>query len=274
MSIPMDHEGKPADSTPPLDPIMLERYLDGQLHGEERDAAERLINADPSMRSVVALQREIDRSLRAEFEPVPLVDLFPRTAEVKLPPPEPPESFPIQAARPASSRLTWLLGIAASLLVAAGGFSLYISNQFPAPSLRLTAPHAVYARLVESGFTPAFVCTTNPEFAKAVRDRFNQALLARPDPDLELVGWAYGDAYSERLLGEDTLVLMARFKGEPVIGLIDLHRNDRTMPPPPAESGLKVSKKRIGSLVVYEVSRDCSKLLSLLYDPDAPSDQK
>ncbi len=170
-----------------------------------------------------------------------------------------------------NTRLIALLGV----LVVLGGIGAYMWATRPGP--KEIAPSEVYQRLTAHGFVPEFVCTEPVEFAKTIKDRFGTALGLRDVPDgLEVVGWAYTDQYNGRVIGEKTLILMAKVQTLPTLVFIDFARDDRTLSDPRALMGnwtggdiknpmslqakpradgkLTLFRKQTGNLVLYELT--------------------
>jgi hypothetical protein len=263
---------------------LLEMYLDGMLKGDQLVSFQRMLADDPSLRAEVDLQHRINASLKREFA------YEPPAHKITLPSNDAPalrldrtsEAASLHAGQPATKRhapnrrLQWLLAAAAMLALVVGVQRVF----FPSGQPAFETPDRTHARLVNLGFQPEFVCTTDPEFQATVREQFGEALSLAPlapgagaDP-IQLVGWAYGDNYTSRILGERTLVLMARVSGEPVIVLIDHLSNDRVLRLDDA-SRLSLNRARIGQLVVYEVSPlPEPALLPRLINPDNPSDKQ
>lgn len=180
-----------------------------------------------------------------------------------------------------NTRLVVLLAV----LVVLGGIGTYLHLTREGP--KTVPPSQVYQKLVDHGFVPEFVCTTQPEFISTVRERFGTGLGLREEPTgLEILGWAYGNAYEGRVVGDSTLVLMARIHTRPALVLIDHLRDDRTIEDPAALMGnwtggdiqamslpdtprtdgrLTIFRRQAGALVLYEVTPfDRPGLLGLL----------
>ncbi len=256
----------------------IARYLDGLLTGPDLAAFERAMETDADLRREVEMQERVDQSLRRVMPYTPREIRFdgvgapaapPARPELRPVPAEGPTPHARERAAPSSlpwRRLRWYAAAAAVLLVAAVTVNILTRERVP-----LVAPDRVYTRLVEGGFKPEFVCTTDEAFAKAVRDQFGQALVARAADGLALLGWAYGNQYEGRVVGFRSLVLLTRVDGEPVVVLMDRASEDRSLSVP-AGSGLRLFRKRIGDLVCYEITpREKARVLDLLYDPDRPN---
>ncbi len=234
---------------------MLAAYLDDALAPEERRAFESAMESDPALRREVELARRIEDSLRRLYAP-------------------PPASAPTEregghsAARLVMPTRRRLLGYAAAavLLVAASvTYRVYFVPS--APVLPPIHPASAFARLVNAGFTPEFVCTTDEEFERTVRERFGQGMLIQPTEGLTLLGWGYGSGYSGTPLTRDTLVLLTRVNESPVVVFMDRAKNDREIEQP-KDPALHLHKRRLGRLVLYEVSASpAPQVIDKAYDP-------
>ncbi|MBC7835981.1 MAG: hypothetical protein H7Y88_12910 [Phycisphaerales bacterium] len=248
----------PPQTPPPPDP--LELYLDGLLEGVALAAFEAELARNPALRRQVELQSSIDAQLAAGFRPPSAASLPAASFTAGSAPADAiaPGTAPMAGRiSPAPSsvgrRLRYYAAAAAILLSLAGSWSVYVN--LTAPKFGVVTPQAVYQRLVSSGFNPEFVCTTDEAFVAALVDRFGQggAVVMEPTPSIELVGWAYANGYEGVTISPDTLVLMARVEGEPVIVLMDKASRDRTLKKPELES-LDMFRRTVGGLVLYEVT--------------------
>lgn len=253
----------------------IARYLDGLLTGPDLAAFERALETDADLRRELEMQERVDQSLRRVMPYTPREIRFdgagapaasPARPELRLVPAEGPAPDARERGSFPWRRLRWYAAAAAVLLVAAVAVNILTRERVP-----LIPPDLVYARLIDGGFKPEFVCTTDEAFAKAVRDQFGQALVARAADGLALLGWAYGNQYEGRVIGFRSLVLLTRVDGDPVVVLMDRVSEDRSLGVP-ADSGLRLFRKRIGNLVCYEITpREKPVVLDRLYDPDRPN---
>lgn len=227
----------------------LERYLDGLLTGGELARFEADLARDPALAAEVALQRRINDTL-AQTHRAPVIPL-PATASAA-----PGADAPITAASGLRRSLPgprWAWYAAAAALTIAGVLVFERLNAPPAPTYVILTPDAVYEKLVADGFKPEFVCTTDEEFAEAVRRRLGSGLVVSAAPGLEILGWAYGDAYKGTPIGPDTLILMVRVDERPAIVLMDRVTYDPRLSLPDA-SPLHLFRREFGPLVLYEIT--------------------
>lgn len=251
----------------------LDLYLDGLMTDDERRAFEREVAADPALQAQVQAQRDIDSALRSEFayDHRPVLRL---AGSDRGAPPTPARNNPAEVFFPTAPkpRLDWrrqLIAVAALIVLGSVVIWLNLTSGPGTAPVRDISPEAAYLTLHSSGFEPAFVCTTQPEFAKAVKDRFGQALVASASPTLQLVGWAYGTGYQGRLISDKTLILMAKVDGHETIVLMDRLERDRSQPAP-TRPELKMQRRVVGQMVLYEVTdADKTSLADMLFDPDA-----
>jgi hypothetical protein len=171
----------------------------------------------------------------------------------------------------AKTRLIVLLALVAVLCALAA----YIYTTRPAP--REVAPSEVMKRLTDHGFVPEFICTEPAEFVKTIKDRFGTGLGLRDLPTgIRVFGWAYTNQYEGRVIGEKTLILMAKVNDQPTLVFIDKLSEDRKLTDPRALMGnwtggditnpmslqtsprsdgkLSLFRHAVGELVLYELT--------------------
>lgn len=225
----------PRPNTPHATPDEVSAYVDGLLPPAEHAAFEARLRAQASLAEQVALQRRIDASIRG---------LYPYE------PPAVVASGRPGASRPApwyARRLTWLSAAAAVLLA----LTIYTRTGSRTPHL----PAAdLYARLEAEGFRPQWKCDTDERFAGAVETRLGTPLVVPlATSGVEILGWVYADGYEGSPLSAQAMILLTRVQGRDVIVLMDKAADDRTVKAP-AKSGLKVFRREVGPLVLYEVT--------------------
>ena len=229
--------------------FLFERYLDGQLQGDELAWMRARIEQDPALRNEEELHLRMTESLRriAAPEQIP----FPAAAAAAEPPAAP---IPITRAKPVNSPWLrrWGLAIAAALLLAgAGVFRFYWDSRVP--DFNLMAPGELYSRLVMSGFRPAQVCTSDPEFAALVHEKLGTALIATASPGVEVLGWGYSSDYNGSPISPRTMMLLAKVDGREVLVLLDQTARDRTLAAP-AGGKLNLFRREVGPIVAYELT--------------------
>lgn len=253
---------------------LLDRHIDGALTPDERDAFERVLAADPGLVAEVELHRSIEAGLRRTIRPV-AVALPAQVAARIAAESAAPLAFraPAKAARNqmAHHPYRWI-AVAALLAMTAAGLWGVWSNYGPQPTPTLLVSAArIYELQRDRGFKPEWVCTTEKEFAKAVKDHVGQPLVVTAAQNVAIVGWAYpqeGYAGQEVALSRKTMILLTRVDDDPVIVLIDRVSRDRDINSPP-DPTLHVYRRVVGDLVLYEVSpREKPALLDRFGIPD------
>lgn len=233
----------------------LDLFLDGQLAGEPLAAFERALASDASLRDRVERQRAINDSVRRTFRPTVAIGpelaerlkaLGANTSAMNDPP------APIKVDFGGRWRLV-KFAAAAIVLITLSIAAWQMNMPTGGGGLPRTDLAELYQKAVEGGFKPAFVCTTDHEFATTIADRFGQPMLVAAAPNIELIGWAYGPNYKALTLTRDTLVLLAKVDQKPTLVFID-RRDKATRPPKFSRTGgLSMHKKELGDLIMYEV---------------------
>lgn len=244
---------------------LLDLYVDGLLDGPRRKSFDRQVAQDPTLRAEIDTQTMIDESLKRLY-PAPAADRAIAILEGRA-----------SDAAPASKQMTRSgkgsrgFVLAAALVMGAVGIWRMVSflNPEPPPGAeryRWRDLRTTYYDEIEAGFNPQWTCDTDEEFASTFRGRFQQALLLAQTPsDVSPIGLAYGHSLSEQ-----TVYLLARVRGEPVIAFVDTAQNDKATHLPSSER-LSLFQRDVGRLTIYELSPlDRPFLLELFYDPDAP----
>ncbi len=248
--------------------MQLDAYLDGVMTPDECAEFQRQIDSDDDLRKQIEIQKEIDQAFGRLFKPpsaerVPDVITDLRESEPYTLPPTTKRDWGAVPRR---------LAVAAALV--AGVFGGWLTWNALQPS-SLSKPYGpwrsiemVYNDSVANGMKPEWTCDNELEFAVSIRNHFGQAAVIPfelPDGTAAL-GLAYCNSISRR-----TVYLLAEVNGEPVIVFIDRVEADQG-PTVDESSGLNLFKRRIGRLVLYELSPlEKPALLELFYDPDADS---
>lgn len=257
----------PSNPTPPrtLDE-QLELYIDGLLSPSETASFEAVMRDDAALRSRVAEARRADQAIRAAFVAPTIAMRVPEDltsasrAGASMP-------APAVAGNVGDKPLPWWVTVAslAAMLAISVGIWAWM-NRKPGPIY--IRPDEVYTRLVQTGFKPEFICTTDDEFKKAVDDRFDQPLLIAASPDIQLLGWAYSNTYTGLTLGPRCLILMANVNGERALLFMDRKSEDRRLKLA-KDSPLHLHRGVVGSMVVYELSPfEKPMLVPRTYNPE------
>ena len=247
-------------------PTRLDVYLDGVMTPDECAEFQREIGSDDDVRSQIEIQTEIDQALGRLFQP-------PSAKPVSVEVTDPRESE--EHKLPPMMKRDWgaiprRLAVAAAIVAGVFGSWLTWNALQPARDSDPYGPwrsiEVVYADAVAIDMKPEWTCDTVPEFADSIRNHFGQAAVIPFDlPDgMAALGLAYGNSISRR-----TVCLLAEVNDEPVIVFIDRVEADsgQTIE---ESSGLTLFSRRIGRLVLYELSPlEKPALLELFYDPDA-----
>ncbi len=242
----------------------LDAYLDGVMTSDQCAEFEREIESDDDLRMQIKIQKEIDQAFRRLFQPpsakeVPVVITDLRESEPYTLPPTTkrdwgavPRRLAVAAALVAGLFGSWLIWNAVGPK-GSGGYGEWRSFE------------TVYADAVANDMKPEWTCDTEPEFADSIRNHFGQAAVIPFElPDgMVALGLAYGNSISRR-----TVYLLAEVNDQPVIVFIDRVEADQG-PTVDESSGLNLFKRRLGRLVLYELSPlEKPALLQLFYDPD------
>ncbi|MBX3379250.1 MAG: hypothetical protein KF805_04095 [Phycisphaeraceae bacterium] len=237
-------------SFPPFDADSVDRYLDGAMADSERVAFEAEIDRSESLRDEVALQKQLDSSLRAGFGAPPVVPVAGILTKEEA-----------RAFQPKPRRAGWpreykMFGALAALLAIAVSIQAYFWMTGPGTGVEERPSLAsVYYKLVNHKFRPSEECTTREKFAKWMATRYGVALAPKEDrPDVELVGWSYSGAISNY-----TGLLLARVDGKPVVVAIDTvaRQNDWGFPcrrQPDDENGVNFFSTEIDGIALYEIT--------------------
>jgi hypothetical protein len=122
-------------------------------------------------------------------------------------------------------------------------------QRFPTKPHQEMSVAEIYEYEISTGLEPSWICKNDEEFIEAFRERYRQPLvLASGQPGIEALGLAYSDAF-----GNYATMLLARVDKTPVLVFINTAKRDpgRTVDP---QSHLNLFQRRIGKLVLYEVS--------------------
>lgn len=222
--------------------VLLDAYLDGALSPAERQAFEARVASEPALARELALQRSADDSLRRQFQP-------PAAMPIPAAPARRPVAGRIEPAPARRGKARAWAAAAAVLIAGAGVYWAFNGSPFGPPEGLVTAQVA-YQRVIDGGFKPEWVCENAEQVAQYTRERFGAPWTIDPAPGLTLVGWKY----SHDLLSPDATILLATKDQEKVVVVADRKVHDRPLSTP-LLSGLRVHKREIADLVLYEISR-------------------
>jgi len=227
----------------PADLARVAAYADDALPPDERARFEAELASNPALREELELQATLDASLNRLFEysesdtQAPL-RVVPATAPVDRP------------AAPAPRRSPFLryFALAASLLiVAAAGW------YFVRPDPHLIPPEQVWTNIQNVNFVPSWKCENEKVFRDYLNVKLGESFAIDESESLKVVGWGYGVDYKFYPLSKSTLTLINKVGDTHAIVLIDKVENERNLTVP-ASTGLHLYKKRVGNLVLYEMS--------------------
>ncbi|MEM7626208.1 MAG: hypothetical protein AAF333_11485 [Planctomycetota bacterium] len=229
------------DDLTPIEDAELEAFMDGTLDPNAADDFARRIEDDPKRAQHADLQQRINARLRDQFgwatsaAPPAVPGLPDGTAQ--------PDAAPGSA--PVIYRMTRPLRLAAAVLALAlvGVVVAVMLNRAGTDSLAST-----YFAEIDAGFVPGWVCETDAEFIETFAKRFQTPLRLREAAGLEAIGLTYNYA-----LGPQTVMLLARVDGEPVIVFVG---STRLVDEPPAvgDRNLSVFERQVGATRLFELT--------------------
>jgi hypothetical protein len=281
-------------------PNDLDAYLDGLLSPRERQEFARRAANDSSLKAQIQLQQLIDRQLQSQFQipPVPVLDVLNRPSQPinkeacngtrqplpshpaqntvvvrPTPPPSPPAAPPrrslLNLGKVSSAR--WQ--IAGLVTMATVAWIAVVWHLLPSSRNRVVfaeRPLAeVYDETVAFGFEPYYVCDEDERFRATFYFRHGQALKLGDLPaGRQMVGLSYLPAISRH-----TTAMLATVEGREVMVFVDKRTRDRRIEPPSAESGLRMFRRELNDLVMYEVTPFAEPLvMSFLRLAEPPPD--
>ncbi len=256
----------------------IDAHSDGLLTPEQRAAFDRALAGDASLRNEATRQARIESVLKRQFAPPAPPAIVNRTRDESTP--DQPAG-PSSPGAPAARRRFWsrpiaLTGLAAGLLLAAGGgwwgWTMWQAGQDgvrrfePPPGSIHRGLEVVYADEVADGFKPDWVCKSERQFVMTTYSRFGEGVLLRDLPEgAAPLGWSYANTISPK-----TAHLLASVDTHKVIIFIDEAGKD-TGQTIPCELGLHLFNRRVGKLVLYEISdMDKPRLLDFFQPYDVP----
>jgi hypothetical protein len=219
----------------------LDLYVDGLLSESERCEFEARLAADDGLRAEHELQASIDDSLRSLFSP---------PAVPRLPSPQ-----RLVPGRGRFLRSGWL-AVAAMVVIVLGIWGIWDQlrvrplgpDQYQVPAWQ--SMEMAYLQKVNTGFKPAWVCENDQQFATAFWDVLGQAMQLKGLPaEVQIAGLSYANVHSRR-----TMLVLVRDRGEPIVVFADRAANPRALELT-GESPLHIFSRRVGDVVLYEVSK-------------------
>lgn len=239
-----DHPSAPLPGASPaasLSDAQLELLFalrDGELSQDQATRVREQISGSPAMQEVARQLGVLETRAAEIFSP----DVFSRKTLAQ--PNEQPRN-PALGQSPSRARLSRLtiFGIAAALFLASALVVLNLPK--PLPGISASALHAA---LVQND-TPEIVCDTPEKFLAYTTEKLGEAITARFDTGVALIGWRGAAEYRE-----DTRkrVLLARAAtGEPVLVLFQ----PKAYPAPTQTNpALHLHKRELGTMTAWEVS--------------------
>jgi hypothetical protein len=277
-------------------PDALDAYLDGLLNAAAQARFAERLGRDAALRAELELRRTIDRQVRALFQPpaAPPLELTSseRAAESRRGE-ELAERFgsdenatePSVSVKPArasanSARRVWWggrslpyrwqlvgLGVTTAAIWAFLVWALLPSRRadFVFTARPLTE---VYRETVDHGFEPYYICEDDERFRSTFYHRHGQALrLADLPAGRQMVGLSYLPAISRH-----STAMLAKVDQQPVIVFVDKLSRDRPIETPPETSGLRMFRRELSGLVLYEITPfDEPRMISFLLPADPPA---
>ena len=242
-----------SDFRKPITDADLDAYLDGHTADAERQAFEARLAEDSDANAAVQIQRDIDETLRREFQvkPPSVMEierlLVGQQAGALAYDREP--NIP----RVRQNRRTLLLVSSAIVAVLAwvAVMAQWNSPNRIEPFFEQRPLAAIYAESVKQGFRPYYFCEDEERFAATFKKRQHVPLrLAATPHDRRMVGLSYVGG-----LSRDTTAILCYVKEKPVILFVDRKESDNpTIATDASGTSLYVHRTSLDDLVVYEVT--------------------
>ncbi len=256
-------------SAPPTWEMLLDQHLSGRLDEAGRRAFEAHLDTHPQAREELELQRRINGVLRRRVQPGDAQRIWERVDAAQ----RAGRVLALQRRQRWLRRGTWAIAAALVLAVGAGVWLRWgrpetagVDEQgYKVKPWRTF--EMVYRDEVAAGFKCEWECKTDREFAGTFRKRFGQGLLVGQLPaGVHTLGLSYCNTLSRK-----TVILLAKVQDKDVLVFIDRpgQYDDLQIA---ANSGLHLFKRRLGQLVLCEVTPlDQPHLLDAFYDPQQPA---
>lgn len=227
----------------PLSEAELSRvaaYVDDAMSPQERAQFEGELAVNAALREELELQTGLDASLNRLFDYSLEHQAGAGSEAAKLPSP-----FVNRGGR--AKVLRWSALAAAVVLAGVGAWVAFRKDP------NLIPPQQVWANMERANFVPNWRCEDEPTFRAYLNSRLGESFAINESAELKVVGWGYGTDYQFYAISEQTLTLINRVGDQHAVVLIDRAENDRTLKVPES-TGLHLYKKRVGGLVLYEIS--------------------
>jgi hypothetical protein len=238
----------------------LEAYLAGRLDHAQCEAFEERLRSNPELAEIAQFERRTRDALRQIFVPPPFhakaleVVLQASRGETSTLSHSPgAEPLPIQRNKQRSSlRQFTQLFVAGSIAVAVWGAVLWqlsgSANRIPQFSREPLV--SIHQRAVIDGFQPYYICDDPDRFALTFSSRQGVPLrLAELPAGTKMLGLSYLGGLSRH-----TTAMLGVSNGKEVTVFVDRRQEDTRQASPPPSSGLRIFRKELDSLVLYEVT--------------------
>lgn len=233
--------------------VML--VLDGEASESQHADFDAIIREHDDLRAEYDMHRAIESSLRRFADRAQFINHAGTAtiAEAK--------------AAPRARRIVYMsAGIAAAIVLSVSVAAVILLRGSTACS-----PEAVYDRLVADGLTPLWVCGNNEEFAAYTkRNKGEPLIVARQNPLTEYVGWTYAATDSCTPMQRNSLALMTRHEGQPIVVIVENAQFDQELSLP-KKSSLHLHRVQIGKVVLYEVSPFDAPIVTSQLDTQQPT---
>ncbi|MCH8825235.1 MAG: hypothetical protein IH984_17200 [Planctomycetes bacterium] len=247
---------------------LLDAYLDGEMEQKQREEFQKILAEDENLRAELELQQKIDDGLGRLFTPTSKDNVAEILGDSKM-------NLPHDAkASTKGSGIFTVRRFAAAAAIAGGIFGSWLTFNALKPTsinrLQWQSIEAVYAQ-AQANQVEVWLCEDEAEFADVFKNGYDQPLVLPFDTPqgIEVVGLAYRFTISRY-----TICLLSTVNDEPVLVLID-RVEAGARPSLSQKSALRLFEKRVGKLVLYEVTPwQEPSLLDLFYDPSRESDKK
>lgn len=241
----------------------IDAFLDDRMAPSEKDAFLELLQHDASLRSQLEHQQAIDQSLKRVFGESQ-IEIVRKKFETAI------ERCRDTATLRLPMRPRWRLLAAAALVsfsLCGVWYSWTVTRPPPVVDVYEAQPWrsfgTVYHDTVRDGFKPAWICRNERQFERAFTRRFRQPLLLASMPS----GISAGGISYSNTVSPNTINVLGRVDGTPVMIFVDRLSSDYGPPPPPPPN-LQLFRREIGDLVLYEVTPfDRPNILPYFYTP-------